>query len=111
LQESNPAIKGQALWCPWLCLPQSFLFHEFSAPELASPRQCKDADLLPSILVEDFATILQPTAADLQSPIINPLLANADLLNSMPPTQLMVCGRDPLRDHGLLYHKRLHEKG
>ncbi|PCG99644.1 Alpha/beta hydrolase fold-3 [Penicillium occitanis (nom. inval.)] len=37
--ESTPTIKGQALWCPWLCLPQSFLLHEFAAPELASSRQ------------------------------------------------------------------------
>ncbi|KAJ5560616.1 hypothetical protein N7513_003015 [Penicillium frequentans] len=105
--ESNPTVKGQFLWCPWLCLPESFPFQEFSTPECTSPIQCAGADLLPSRLVMDFAALLQPSSADCRDPIVNPLLADNHLLESMPPTHIMVCGFDPLRDHGLLYYQKL----
>lgn len=57
----------------------------------------------------DFAALLQPSSADCRDPIVNPLLANSHLLESMPPTHIMVCGFDPLRDHGLLYYQKLQD--
>lgn len=55
----------------------------------------------------DFAKLLQPLSADCRDLVVNPLLADNHLLENMPPTHIMVCGLDPLRDHGLLYHQKL----
>jgi acetyl esterase/lipase len=55
----------------------------------------------------DFATLLRPSPADGQSSVVNPLLANNDLLEGMPPAHIMVCGFDPVHDHGLLCHQKL----
>ena len=70
-----------------------------------------DADLLTLDLVRDYTRMLHYVGSDVRDPVINPLLFDENLLTNVPPCHIMVCGRDPLRDHGLLYEQKLKRLG
>ncbi|KAI1608170.1 alpha/beta hydrolase fold-domain-containing protein [Exophiala viscosa] len=104
-------IKGQALWMPWLCHPDSFPTHAIVSPEKSSPIQCRDAPLLSYSLVQAFAEMLQVDENGISDMIVNPLLCSGTVLERMPPTHILVCGNDPLRDHGMLFADKLDSAG
>ncbi|KAK5270148.1 hypothetical protein LTR96_004648 [Exophiala xenobiotica] len=104
-------ISGQALWTPWLCHPDTFPIGQIISPEKASPVQCKDAPLLPQALALEYANMLQMDESQKSDSVANPLLSESGILKSAPPTHILVAGQDPLRDHGLLFQKRLAEAG
>ncbi|PNP54656.1 hypothetical protein THARTR1_05213 [Trichoderma harzianum] len=99
-------IKGQSLCVPWLCLPEKFPIEEI-LPEKASPTQCRDAALLPHSWVVKYADMLDTPESYRDSPVINPLLFDEEVVTSLPPSHIMVCGDDPLRDHGILMKQKL----
>lgn len=45
------------------------------------------------------------------SPIINPLPFDEKATGTLPPTRIMVCGNDPLRDHSMLFKEKLQHLG
>ncbi|RMJ07061.1 hypothetical protein CDV36_013334 [Fusarium kuroshium] len=91
-------IKGQCLAAPWLCLPDKFPYEQVQDNK-ASPVQCQNAALLSSSWVEQYARMMDPPESCRDSPIINPLLFEEGAMDNLPPTHIMVCGDDPLRDH------------
>ncbi|RSM18249.1 hypothetical protein CDV31_002975 [Fusarium ambrosium] len=91
-------IKGQCLAAPWLCLPDKFPYEQVQDNK-ASPIQCRNAALLSYSWVEQYARMMDPPKSCCDSPIINPLLIDEGAINKLPPTHIMVCGDDPLRDH------------
>ncbi|QYT01686.1 Abhydrolase_3 domain-containing protein [Trichoderma simmonsii] len=99
-------IKGQSLCVPWLCLPEKFPIEEI-LPEKASPTQCRDAALLPHSWVLKYSEMLGTPDSHRESPVINPLLFDEQVVTSLPPSHIMVCGDDPLRDHGMLMKQKL----
>ncbi|RVX68250.1 hypothetical protein B0A52_07253 [Exophiala mesophila] len=104
-------IQGQALWMPWLCHPDSFPFHAIGTLGKSSPIQCRHAPLLPYSLVEAFAEMLQVDDEGRRDVITNPLLCSDGVMERMPPTHVLVCGNDPLRDHGMLFADKLDSLG
>ncbi|KAL7929704.1 Alpha/Beta hydrolase protein [Trichoderma chlorosporum] len=97
-------IKGQSLCAPWLCLPEKFPFEEI-LPDKASPTQCAEAALLPYSWVVKYGDLLDTPDSYRDSPVINPLLF--EVITDLPPSHIMVCGEDPLRDHGMLMKQKL----
>lgn len=51
--------------------------------------------------------MLETPKAFRDSPVINPLLIDEKIIADLPPSHIMVCGDDPLRDHGMLFKKKL----
>ncbi|KIX03850.1 uncharacterized protein Z518_07403 [Rhinocladiella mackenziei CBS 650.93] len=100
-------IQGQALWTPWLCHPGTFPYHEFVSQEKSSPTQCKDAPLLPYSLVLEYANMLNLDEEAQADIVANPLHCDDAIIKAMPPTHILVCGNDPLRDHGMIFQKNL----
>ncbi|KAK0767185.1 hypothetical protein N5P37_000919 [Trichoderma harzianum] len=105
-KSGEAVIKGQSLCVPWLCLPEKFPIEEI-LPEKASPTQCRDAALLPHSWVVKYADMLDTPESLRDSPVINPLLFDERVVTSLPPSHIMVCGDDPLRDHGMLMKQKL----
>ncbi|KKP07807.1 hypothetical protein THAR02_00015 [Trichoderma harzianum] len=99
-------IKSQSLCVPWLCLPEKFPVEEI-LPGKASPTQCRDAALLPQSWVVKYADMLDTPESHGDNPVINPLLFDEQVVTSLPPSHIMVCGDDPLRDHGMLMKQKL----
>ncbi|KAJ4192939.1 hypothetical protein NW759_016621 [Fusarium solani] len=77
----------------------------------ASPMQCQNAALLSYSWVVQYAHMMDPPESCRDSPIINPLLFDEEAIGKLPPTHIMVCGDDPLRDHGMLFNKKLQHLG
>lgn len=69
--------------------------------------QCRDAVLLPYSWVVKYADMLGTPESHRDSPVINPLLFDEQVVTNLPPSHIMVCGDDPLRDHGMLMKQKL----
>ncbi|KAF4458664.1 phosphoglycerate mutase [Fusarium albosuccineum] len=102
----EPVIQGQCLAVPWLCMPEKFPYGQIRHGK-AAPVQCRNSALLSSSWVEQYARMINPSVSEKNSPIINPLLLEDELVGKSPPTHIMVCGNDPLRDHGMLLKEKL----
>ncbi|RFU75880.1 hypothetical protein TARUN_6342 [Trichoderma arundinaceum] len=104
-------IKGQCLAAPWLCLPENFPFDP-KVGDKASPIQCRDADFLPQTHILQFAAMMGVPDSYRDSLLLNPLLFDEKSnIKDLPPTHIMVCGDDPLRDHGMIYQQKLDRIG
>ena len=101
----QPALTGQ-----WLCIP--VLLEESLVPEkykslYFSRTQCAGGPLL------DKAAMDRVKAAyghDVRSPQWSPVNSEAGL-EGLPKTFMQVCGRDHLRDDGLVYERLLKDAG
>ncbi|KAF5001157.1 hypothetical protein FDECE_11054 [Fusarium decemcellulare] len=102
----DSVIRGQCLAAPWLCMPENFPYEQIRS-DMASPIQCRNSVLLSQSWVEQYSRMMNPSESDKNSPIINPLLMEDGLISKLPPTHIMVCGNDPLRDHGMLFKEKL----
>ena len=89
--------------------PDAFPYHLFADAKKTSLVQCSDSLGLPTVRLEWLSSILE--AADISDPLLNPPLADDNVLRSLPKTAIIVAGGDPLRDEGLLYATRLKELG
>lgn len=69
--------------------------------------QCQNAPLLSYSWDVQYAHMMDPSESCRDSPIINPLLFDEKAIDKLPPTHIMVCGNDPLRDHGVLFKDKL----
>ena len=61
--------------------------------------------------VEAFRSFYLPDPRDWAQPEVSPLLAGEEDLRLSPPTLIVTCGCDPLRDEGEAYARRLRENG
>ncbi|PYI11738.1 hypothetical protein BO78DRAFT_413547 [Aspergillus sclerotiicarbonarius CBS 121057] len=92
-------IQGQLLRSPVLC--SSELCHHRMG--LKSMDEYIDTPILNRQSMKQFLDWYQP--GDLERPIISPLLSFA--LDRSPPSFLLICGHDPLRDEALAYADEL----
>lgn len=58
-----------------------------------------------------FNNLVCPKPPPLEDRRANPGLASAEEVRDLPPTTIVCCGLDPLRDEALLYAKLLAENG
>ncbi|KAF7588414.1 hypothetical protein BBP40_005743 [Aspergillus hancockii] len=103
---ARPKIKGQVLMIPALvhyecCGPQ---IKSLRDPQVSSWVQNRDAPILPLDRVKLFTELLGIKGAtamegDLR---LNPGKVTAERVRGLPPSTIVVAGRDPLRDEGLL---------
>ncbi|KAI8665506.1 Abhydrolase-3 domain-containing protein [Fusarium sp. Ph1] len=91
-------------------LPDKFPYEQVQDGK-ASPMQCQNAALLSYSWVVQYARMMDPPESCRDSPIINPLLFDEKVIDTLPPTYIMVCGHDPLRDHGMLFKEKLQHLG
>lgn len=106
-------IKGQILVIPWLIVREDrFPYEVFTSKDKSSRVQCADAPVLPQPVVDFFAGLLH-LEDDIGSMdrYLDVGLALDNEVVEMPRTSIVVAGRDPLRDDGLLYAKKLHRNG
>ncbi|KAL7942718.1 Alpha/Beta hydrolase protein [Trichoderma barbatum] len=104
-------IKGQCLAAPWLCLPENFPF-DAKVGDKTSFIQCRDADFLPQTHIEQYRILMGVPDQYRDSLLLNPLLFDEkSSIKNLPPTHIMVCGDDPLRDHGMIYQQKLDRIG
>ncbi|KAL7932877.1 Alpha/Beta hydrolase protein [Trichoderma chlorosporum] len=104
-------IKGQTLAVPMLCLPENFPV-DAKVGDKISPIQCRDADFLTQSHVEQYDILMGVPDEYRGSLLLNPLLFDEkSSIKNLPPTQIMVCGDDPLRDHGMIYQQKLERIG
>ena len=102
-------LKGQVLIIPWLVQPDMFPYLLFADVKKTSLVQCADAVSLSTNGVKWISGLLE--AEDIRDPLLNPALADDEVLRSLPKTALIVAGGDPLRDDGLIYATRLKQIG
>jgi len=113
LARDDPSLKikptGQVLMIPELYTKSLHPLEKYK-DELQSMDELTDND---PILVPRYFKLLHDayekncTEADLRSFKRSPLLA--DRLDGLPPAFFQVCGKDPLRDEGILYSKFLEQ--
>lgn len=110
LTSQTPYIKAQCLLVPTLSLPDAEPPNGILSNN-KSRQECKDAPLLPLALMHKYCEYLG-TPKDLKSSVLhNPLFFDDSMAKYLPPTQVVVCGNDPLRDEGIEYAQRLHDHG
>ncbi|KAH0526905.1 hypothetical protein TsFJ059_010175 [Trichoderma semiorbis] len=104
-------IKGQFLAAPWLCLTENFPFDP-KVGDKTSHIQCRDADFLPYPQIEQYRALMGEPEEYRDSLLLNPLLFDEkSSIKDLPPTLVMVCGDDALRDQGLIYQQKLDRLG
>ncbi|UKZ54259.1 hypothetical protein TrVGV298_008067 [Trichoderma virens] len=104
-------IKGQLLAAPWLCLPENFPF-DHKVGDKTSHIQCRDADFLHQSHIEQYRILMGVPDEYRDSLLLNPLLFDEkSSIKNLPPTHIMVCGGDPLRDQGMIYQQKLDRMG
>ena len=97
----RPALTGQ-----WLCIP--LLFEEGIVPEkykaqYLSREQCTDHRV-------GLERVRTQYAFEERSPLFSPVNGVSGL-GGLPRMYAQVCGKDPLRDDGLIYERMLRESG
>ncbi|KAI5861230.1 alpha/beta-hydrolase [Durotheca rogersii] len=103
-------VRGQVLAIPNVV--QEFPFERFADRGRTSLVQCAGSPLLPKIFYDYMVGLLRAghdTPAN--HPTWNPGLVEDEVLRSIPPTAMLVCGSDLLRDEGLMYASRLRDAG
>ena len=105
-EKLQPALTGQ-----WLCIPA--VFEEGTVPEKYKSqwfsREQNDGGG-PMLDKEALDLIRKAYQYDEHSPLYSPVNSPSGL-GGLPKTHLQVCGKDPLRDDGLIYDKMLRENG
>lgn len=102
------SISGLVLDMPWLVHPELYPL-SLRSQSHNSYIQCADAPLLPMERVRLFTRLLGPVAGDRSSVMRFGL--DLDDLKNMPPTAVLVAGRDPFRDEGWRFANRLSDSG
>lgn len=97
--------RGLVLGIPWLVHQGAFPFDQFANREVASQEQCADAPVISKENIDFFMDLLQ--VDDPTDPLLNVPLRPESELRRFPKTAIVVSGRDPLRDGGLLLAERL----
>ncbi|KAK0761520.1 hypothetical protein N5P37_006473 [Trichoderma harzianum] len=104
-------IKGQFLAAPWLVLTENFPFDP-KVGDKTSHIQCRDADFLSYPQIEQYRALMGEPEEYRDSLLLNPLLFDEkSSIKDLPPTLVMVCGDDALRDQGLIYQQKLDRLG
>ncbi|KID97009.1 alpha/beta hydrolase fold-3 domain-containing protein, partial [Metarhizium majus ARSEF 297] len=104
-EKLSPPISGAWLGIPWLMdediVPSDYQGLWFSREQNAD-----------SFIVgkEALEFMKEAYAPETTSPAFSPLNTKGSYENH-PPTYIQVCGKDPLRDDGLIYEKLLREQG
>ncbi|RAK87662.1 alpha/beta hydrolase fold-3 domain protein [Aspergillus costaricaensis CBS 115574] len=96
-------IRGQLLRSPVLCSSEL----HYQRMGLKSMEQFVDTPILDQRSMKQFLEWYQPY--DRGDPTVSPLLSRD--LGGSPPSFIMICGRDPLRDEALAYADKLEERG
>ncbi|BCS13070.1 hypothetical protein ALUC_51116A [Aspergillus luchuensis] len=95
-------IRGQLLLSPVLCSSEL----HYQRMGLKSMEQFVDTPILDQRSMKQFIEWYQPY--DRADPTVSPLLSRD--LGGSPPSFIMICGRDPLRDEALAYADKLEER-
>ncbi|QYT01945.1 Abhydrolase_3 domain-containing protein [Trichoderma simmonsii] len=104
-------IKGQVLAAPWLVLTENFPFDP-KVGDKTSHIQWRDADFLSYPQIEQYRALMGVPDELRDSLLLNPLLFDEkSSIKDLPPTLVMACGDDPLRDQGLIYQQKLDRLG
>ncbi|XP_066290534.1 arylacetamide deacetylase-like [Branchiostoma lanceolatum] len=99
-------------WC--IYLTGSYARHkDFSNNSHVSPELRKRLYTLNGLRLKDnnLGLSLPDDMKDIVNPYFAPLVANDDDLRGLPPTYILTCGYDVLRDDGIMYAKRLESVG
>lgn len=96
--EGGPALQGQIL-----LYPNTDLRHDANYPSRAS----EDGNIIDAKSLERQIDLYLASNSDRTAPRASPILA-ADLA-ALPPTLLVTCENDPLRDEGEAYGQRLRD--
>ncbi|KAL3463556.1 Alpha/Beta hydrolase protein [Aspergillus heterothallicus] len=112
---SRPKIRGQVLIIPALVHYDCYepQLAQIRDPSVSSWVENREAPILPFDRVKLFTDLLgveggKEAEGDLA---LNPGNASAEQVKGLPPATFGVAGRDPLRDEGLLFAKKLAENG
>ena len=109
----QPCVLGQVLMIPLVVYEgcSEPLFRQLREPSRSSYKENEFAPMLPMTRIRMFNGLLHHKPPNSGDRRLNPGLASAKELQSLPPAVFGACGLDPLRDEALLYAKMLHENG
>lgn len=100
IDESGPALSGQIL-----LYPNTDLRSETDYPS----RRSEDGNIIDAASLERQIDLYLASPDARTDPRASPILA--ENLSALPPTLLVTCENDPLRDEGEAYGRRLREAG
>jgi len=108
---NSTRIKGQVLIIPWLIVrEENFPYSLLASKEKSSRTQCADVPILPKAVIDFFVDNLKlEKYNESTDKYLDVGLALDEDIVGFPKTSFLIAGRDPLRDEGLLYAKKLHQ--
>jgi len=112
-------IKGLALGMPWLVHRDAYPFGEWYSSssdggerkEKSSLVQCRGAPIMPGERYDLFTDLLRVRGREDAQRFSVGLRDEEELRRLMPPTALLVCGWDMLRDEGIAFGEKLDRAG
>lgn len=103
-EKLSPPVTGCLLMIPPTCVP-SVVPEKYRA-EYGSWDQNEHADVLSRKACDLFMNTYAPNAEDRETGAFSPLIWKTGLAD-FPTSFFQICGRDPLRDEGLIFEKAL----
>ena len=113
-------IKGQVLAMPWLVHRDVYPpFEEWARrgnglggrAERSSMVLCQDAPIMPRERYDLFTDLLGAETAEQKAEFSVGLVDSEERLRGVPPSAVVVCGRDILRDEGMAFAEMLERVG
>jgi acetyl esterase len=101
-------IVGAVMQFPVLCVPENFPYKDFVSRDKVSYEELQDVPYIPRPRMNLLLDLIR---ADPQDHLMNVITQEDEAIRHWPKTAIIVPGRDPIRDHGLYFAKRLEAVG
>jgi acetyl esterase/lipase len=110
VEEGGRRLKGLVLGMPWLAHRDVDHHPSGKQKDGGSMVQCRDAPIMSGSRYDLFTDLMEANTKE-EKELFSVGLVDEERLKGMPPTAVLVCGRDMLRDEGMDFAEKLEEAG
>ena len=104
-QQRPLRVRGQLLAIPSLIYRDVYPYELFASRDVCSMVECADSAILPIRMYDTYTDT--HAVRDVNDRLMNVGLASQDELRGMPPTVIVACGWDMLRDEAFIFADKL----